>query len=103
MKNYKVILKKKDKILPEEKIKKLLYQSGFTYAPKINKIEEEKKLNENNINDNKENRNEKTKENKDNKDNKDNNNPNKNFKNKSSIKLSLKIDSNSNFIEDKMN
>jgi hypothetical protein len=33
MKKYKVVFKKKKDILPEEKIKKFLHQSGFTYIP----------------------------------------------------------------------
>ena len=109
MKNYKVILKKRKSLLPEEKIKRFIRQSGFAYIP-IKKIEE-KKINKNevgeinldeknniNINDN----NDKDKKNKN---EKNNNIEKKNtFKNKNSGKINLKNDKNNNtFIEDIMN
>ena len=101
MKKYKVILKKKKDILPEEKIKRFLYQSGFSYIPKRNNFEEEKKLNIKNIENNNE-----VNNNQDNKNdiNKENNNlgHKNNPKNKNNIKLNIKIDSN-NFGEDKIN
>ena len=101
MKKYKVVLKKKKDILPEEKIKRFLYQSGFSYIPKRNNFEEEKKLNIKNIENNNE-----VNNNQDNKNdiNKENNNlgHKNNPKNKNNIKLNIKIDSN-NFGEDKIN
>ena len=101
MKKYKVVLKKKKDILPEEKIKRFLYQSGFSYIPKRNNFEEEKKLNIKNIENNKE-----VNNNQDNKNdiNKENNNlgHKNNPKNKNNIKLNIKIDSN-NSNEDKIN
>ena len=111
MKKYKVILKKKKGILPEEKIQRFIRQSGFTYIPK--KKLEEKKLNENNIildgdnnNIDKNNNdiNDKEKNNNKNDKIKDNNTSNKNIiKNKNNAKLNIKIDMNNNYIEDKIN
>ncbi len=111
MKKYKVILKKKKGILPEEKIQRFIRQSGFTYIPKI-KLEE-KKLNENNIildgdnnNIDKNNNDINDKEKNNNKTDKikDNNTSNKNIiKNKNNAKLNIKIDMNNNYIEDKIN
>ena len=44
MKKYKVILKKKRELLSEEKIKKLLGQSGFDYMPSRIKFGQEEKI-----------------------------------------------------------
>jgi hypothetical protein len=44
MKKYKVILKKKRQLLSEEKIKKLLGQSGFDYMPSRIKFGQEEKI-----------------------------------------------------------
>ena len=102
MKKYKVVLKKKKDILPEEKIKRFLYQSGFSYIPRRNNYEEENKLDINNSENNNEenNNNQETK----NDTNKENNNlgSKNNLKNKNNVKLNIKIDSN-NFGEDKIN
>ena len=45
MKKYKVIFRKKKDLLPEEKIKKLLHQSGFTYIPNPMNLDDSKKKN----------------------------------------------------------
>ena len=117
MKNYKVIFKKKKDLLPEEKIKKFLYQSGFTYIPTKIKLEQEKKLNDintdntnngeknNNINKEEKNNNIKDKNNKNEKI-KENNNIEKkhSFSLKNNVKLNIKNDiSNNNINEDKIN
>ena len=102
MKKYKVILKKKNNILPEEKIKNFLYQSGFSYIPKkenmieIKLVDKNKVNSNNNINDNnKDLQNEKIK---------DNPIMNKNIlKNKNNVKNNLKIDVINNIVEEKIN
>ena len=98
MKKYKVILKKKKELLPEEKIKRFLYQSGFSYMPKDSNIDGQILKDKNILNNKKEYnekefQNEKTKE---------NNIGNKNILKSKNGNIILKTDTSIN-VDDKIN
>ena len=102
MKKYRVLLKKKKYVKPEDKIKMFLNQSGFLYIPRINQYEEENKIL------NKENEKENNNNEKNNNDNKNKNEKTKDniifnsLKNKNDGKINIKIENN-NLYDEKIN